>query len=78
MKIRKGAEKFIDWKVHIITSYVLLMTFLLIDSKHCNTDGKKKSRVQILYYLLILLIKLINLKYEHKFLYSAEDPVSLF
>ena len=31
-----------SWKVHMMTSYLQLMTFLTIGSKYCNTIGKSE------------------------------------
>ena len=33
----------VDWKVHMMMSYLLLMTFWLIGSNHCNTNERLPS-----------------------------------
>ena len=38
--LNEWAEKIIGWKVHKMTSYLLLMTFWPMVFKHCITDGR--------------------------------------
>ena len=37
-------DTIVGWKVHMMTSYLLLITFLPMGTKHCNTDGKVWAR----------------------------------
>ena len=36
-----GLKKFIGWRVHMMTSYLLLIIFWPIESKNCNTHGRR-------------------------------------
>ena len=42
LRLRWRGESFISRKLHVMTSYLLLMTFWPMGLKQCNTDGRSE------------------------------------